>query len=408
MILSKAVWLQRLGASAVLCVALYVEVRILGLFYGTVSFTLTKFVLAPATVIGVIVLMIDAHSFHTHWRVPLAVAFLGCLGAATVAQILLTPDLADAEARYAHTFLLATAGYAASWFFVGYAVQVVHVERSWWKALMLWAAIAVPVAGALNGGYLVDYYLLNKYIGADSFANHLVAGSAAYLVLLAAYSIAPVRLRVWIFSVSVPVLFALGGRSDLATYIIAILGFEWLVGIKRSKFTQLMSVLLFAVGMIAVVMPAQIWESTDVSRMLFSHGLSSDSSVDARVMLLDTGIRDFPEQALFGDITRLAERHGSYGTYIHNVFSAWQFFGVIVFLLIIFMFVMNIRRVIRVAKRGGNVADVFGVLLFLSAALGALLSKSITDVLIWFSLGFWSANDRLSKLDDCQSMSVGG
>lgn len=273
------------------------------------------------------------------------------------------------------------------WMLCGACVQRLRIAKSPLLAICTVAFLAVAIYSASKGELVISYSSLAETRSDNLELSHLVVGESSVFLLALAFALTPVSLRPFVSAAAIVLLFSLGGRTALFTYIIA-----WLLYLILMRS---LSRAMFYLGLAGiVVLVAVLFSGIDlndsaVGRMLLVGGVEADESVQARDALLLEGLRLLPKQFFVGNPGLLIENSGGLGTYIHNLLSSWQFFGFLPFFLflcsviIIFVYIFRIRR-----RLAGSVDD-FGVFLFLIAAVSILTAKSIIYFHFWFVIGFW-------------------
>lgn len=98
-----------------------------------------------------------------------------------------------------------------------------------------------------------------------------------------------------------------------------------------------------------------------------------------------------------GDPTFLVRKYNYTGSYIHNIFSAWQYYGFIVFVGLVFAIFYVWKYISINIKSLDGVLDEFAIRLFVFSALSLMVGKSINFGLIWLSLGYWLGCKRVSR-----------
>lgn len=386
--ISKWLW----GVTAAGFVA-YAGWRLAALFYGELSFQMSKFILAVPAFCGVLQFLLTKRKGKglTKWEVA-SILLIVTIGFSVIMQILFLPDRFDMQGRSAHAYLVTVSVYNVCWLLAGYALQSIGVvRRSNWVTFTLLGGIVIVVINALHGGWVVDYSKFDANVGSggDSYANHLVIGDSVYLLLIAAYALSSGWVRVLTFFVSMPVLFALGGRADLAIYTISTVGLEWFSGVRRSKFFHITMILALCAA-IAACLPTTVLDKAGVSRMFFANGVGHDASYEQRELFFQTGVANLFEQAPVGDVSHLVIVNGSLGSYIHNLLSVWQYNGVLVFGMVALLLILNLRRLFRLARYSNDALGSFGVLIFLSSFIGVIIAKALVYPELWVTLGYFA------------------
>lgn len=134
--------------------------------------------------------------------------------------------------------------------------------------------------------------------------------------------------------------------------------------------------------------------------MLILGGLGDENSFLLRSEFIWVGLSALPDQILFGDPTFLVSRLGSVGAYMHNILSAWQFWGGFSF---IYTLVCCLIVLIGLWRRPFLVSDAVGdfvLIAFLYGFVCVLTGKHVGFDLFWLGLGMGLA--RISSSSQCQ------
>ena len=325
-------------------------------------------------------------------RIPAAIFFLVILVLSLLAavglQYFYIKDLIDGLGRSALGITRSILLVGLCWIVCGAPIQGLKRERSIVLLICIMGFLSFSVFSNLNGGIFVSYAKLSEGRSNDSELNHLVVGEAALFLLLLAYAFAPYGWRLLTFSLSIALLFSLGGRSAFFSYFLAIGLHHYLVVPAARKWSHLIAVFAVFLASASIYLFLDLGDDA-VARMLFSQGLSEDGSVVERQAVLAGGFKALPSQILIGDPAFLIRTFRSMGTYIHNILSAWQFFGMLPFLLFVSALVWVGLHVVKNRKKMHGPIDDFGILIFLCSAISILTAKFIGFQMFWFALGFW-------------------
>ena len=294
----------------------------------------------------------------------------------------------DVFGRSSHQYTQAilTSGFA--WMICVGALQRVVRMRSLVFSLIIILFLVFFIFSNLQESLVISYKSLSENRSDGVELNHLIVGESVSLLLILAFAFSPDRWRIFFVIASVFVLFALGGRTSLFTYFIAVSLYFLL---KNSLRVFLIYAVVVASIMAVVYLNIALTNLDDsgVARMLLLDGVNADSSAVERNYILGVGASELPSQVLMGDPTFMIRRFGTLGLYIHNLLSAWQFFGLIPFL----SFCISIIWIgcyiwLRRKSLSDSISD-FGVLFFIYSVVSMLTGKSITYHSFWFVIGFW-------------------
>ena len=122
--------------------------------------------------------------------------------------------------------------------------------------------------------------------------------------------------------------------------------------------------------------------------MLLSEG--EDGSLNARGDLFIKSLEHLPKSILYGDPTYIAYEAGSMGSYIHNILSMWQFFGLLPFILILVIYARALLIMKNRMEKGDlTVMEEFACMILIYSSVSIVLSKSVVFYWMWFSAGYW-------------------
>ena len=367
---------------------------IASVFYGIGSLGMVKILLGGAATGGLFVLFFSQNLFFLKKDDAMLILLILSLFAVTLVQVLTYPNLIDEQGRGSHSYIIGSTVYNISYILLGYVfVSRGGIKHSNKLSVVLQSLILLLILNNLNGNLVVDYQSLQDNISYKEIsANHLLAGPYFYVLLIFSYSLAYGKWKIINFALSVMILFALGGRADLALFVLSVFFCELLKGISipRVLFFLLISLPFFIIifCMAYIIPSSNLAENNPlVQRMLLSGGMSSDASWSERIELLYMGLEGLKEQLAVGDVSYLIESRGGLGFYIHNILSVWQFYGFFVFVLIVCMLIQGFFRIKFLAKHTSGTMSTFLILMFLSTILGLIFAKSVTYVILWISIG---------------------
>lgn len=338
-----------------------------------------------AVFIGFFCTLIFSPPGRASLELVLLIAILISCGFSVFAQSLLQKEYFDYLGRSTHVFAQSVFYQNTLWLFSGMAVARAGYGSNNYIAWAIVGIVASLVWPNLGDGFLVSY----ADIAEEGFegVNHLLVAEMILFLSFFAYSLSSGLSRLVLILCIGALVFSSGGRFSFYFGIVSFFVYEFLYGSNKKYFYGLVGCLIVAV-LLAAFVPA--FENEAVQRMLFSGGVSDDLSYAERNEYLIGGLLALPEQIFFGDPGWLVRTHGSAGTYIHNVLSAWQFYGLIAFLLIIFFIYRLTIRLIRIKRKFVEPVEIFGALCVVYGFAGILASKFIGFSFFWFAAGFWA------------------
>jgi len=237
---------------------------------------------------------------------------------------------------------------------------------------------------------LLDYYKLKVALNNFNFSHLLIAEWVVFL-LVGSYAFAGRYFRTLIIIVAVVALFSLQGRSSTLFTATSFMLFGLLT--ERSRFLVTLALGATILGLLYYFVPIEtLVEDTNqfqLDRMLLTED-TLDDSLEDRTSILWFSISHLPTMAWFGDPTFLAEKAFTMGSYIHNLLSVWQFFGLIPLIIMVVMIFKSLRIMLRTILSGSpSVMDEAAAILLIYATISVIFSKSIVFHWIWFSVGYW-------------------
>lgn len=274
------------------------------------------------------------------------------------------------------------------WLFIGGATSQFKVGNSDIVALILCATTALAMYFATDESLTIPFAKIEELSGVEG-VSHLTLERHIVLLLIFAYAIS-LRTRIVCVAIGVIALFFMGGRTSLFVFAVAAMIMnirgDLFKNIMVTALVSLVLVVLFQFGMSQGIIDT---ESSAIREILFLDGVEEDNSFAARVELYQLSLPLLADQLWIGNFSLSAARAGGAAGYIHNILSAWQFYGIFVFLFIIFCLIYASRRMVLTLRRTDGPAEVFGAFCLVYVVLSAVLSKYVGYNLLWFVLGFW-------------------
>lgn len=370
----------------------YAVYGVCSVFYSAFPLNYRSIILVIAGVASLASIVLPRMSAKWDGKVSKAICasllLVGSLALSIFLQSIFLKDLIDSFGRSSLGYSRTIFFYGVCWFACGAVIQRLEIAESkiWSFAILIFLSTAIAVN--LDGGFIISYTTLGEGRGDGMELNHLILGESVIFLLILSFSLAPPAWRILPFVLSLPILFSLGGRGALLNYILAI-GFHLLL-ITRSRRLWPYIVLLAGFALLfGLNLFALDTNDSSISRMLLLEGVSVDGSAQTREIQFAAGFNALADQLLMGDPTFLTRTFGSMGTYMHNIFSAWQFFGFFPFAGFVFLMIWSGIYILRFRKIFDGVVSNFGVIIFLYGAFSILTTKSIGYYSFWFALGFW-------------------
>ena len=279
------------------------------------------------------------------------------------------------------------------WLLVGASVARFKAKPSNLIAVLLMSALAAAVVlGVLNseGSFTIEYWKLDIIAEDNDRLTHLTFGYLATLIYAMSYSFAT-SLRPIIFVVGFLVLFPLDSRSAFFITVTAIIIFELLAGSRKIFARLIVPVALIGVAIFTIVQLDVIdFDDPRNRRMLLAEGVDDDLSAQARSDILQESLAALPSQFFIGDPAYVVRQTGDHGLFIHNLLSAWQFFGFPAFVMFIVCLLAALRRARRtVRQKQLDPVQMMGFIILIYIIIGVVVTHFVAHKLLWFSLGFW-------------------
>jgi len=286
------------------------------------------------------------------------------------------------------------------WLLAGASMSTRGLQHSTIRAVVLLGIVLVILNNARGEDILfVDYGTILAESSLESLSHLLVAEFVVLIIFVCYASVR--RLRVVVFGFGVLALFMLTGRSSLYLTIFSVGAFEILRGGTRNLSRAALSLIALALVVIALFYAALSTDVLDedskfVQQILFTEGVEEDRSYIERQYISDNAPRYLPQQFLFGNPRLIAAHFGDIGSYLHNLLSAWQFFGFPVFACMAGLLVAACLRMKRVLNVESGPLVVFGSLLLIYTVVSVVATKFVGFRLLWISIGFWMLQPHLA------------
>ena len=275
------------------------------------------------------------------------------------------------------------------WLFAGGAAAIFNAKESSTRALIVLVLIILAFANGLDEEMMVSYSAIKETDVVEKI-SHLSMEKHVVFLLILAYCLSPKTK--WIVALTgMLILFAMGGRTSLAVFFVSVVGMN--VGRRSLKnFAMLGIVGLFLFFSLRYAIDNHIIDidSPRVNDMLFLDGIEDDSSFLARRMLFESSLQYLDDQFLYGDPTIMPQIFGTQGGYIHNILSIWQFYGFFVFICVVLILLLSLRRMVVLKTINPTPKIIFGSFFLIYVSISMILAKSANWDLLWFTLGFWT------------------
>lgn len=336
--------------------------------------------------------------FVLSWYEVLAILILAVCWGAVVYNTFNVKEVFDLDGLPALEQVRNHLAFGTIWMFVGAAVSMHSSRQSDLIAVVLMSVFCIAIIlGVQNtsGAFLIVYDNLQSAAteASDFKITHITFSYLAIILYGAAYAFAK-KLRPIVFVVGALMLFPLESRSAFFIGILAILVYEFISG-SGARLLRVLAPLVVAGIAVFLIMQADVIDFNDVryQRMLIAFGIEEDSSALGRTEILSRSWKGLPDQFFFGDATFVVKEFGDVGMFMHNLLSAWQYFGFLAFGLITLGLLVSLKRARRSSlEMEQDAIKSMGFILLIYICIGVIVSHFVAHRLLWFSLGFWLFN----------------
>ncbi|WDE16079.1 hypothetical protein KMZ14_00375 [Acinetobacter schindleri] len=307
-------------------------------------------------------------------------------------QNIFLDNLFDYSGRNSHQYVWTISLLALSWVFAGAVIGCIRNVTIFFKCVTyaFFFIFAICLIYALNGGWFIDYQFLTNLRNDDIKIHHLSLTEPLMLIFFMVLAFLYNTKIKWIVVFAILFfMFALGGRVAFLCYILAILIYEFL----SSKVYNYLPKLLF-IGVVGIYiflsLSTDLNDNFEFNKLFLSDGIENDESFKGRMQFF----KDFGEGALtqvvIGNPNFFIIRHNDLGTYAHNILSLFQFYGLILFIIILFSLLFIVKKIyILRLYLSDDVLIKFGILFFIYTFFSVLIGKAVLFSSLWFILGFW-------------------
>lgn len=326
----------------------------------------------------------------------IAIALIALLGLVVLMQNIFHEPYISSDGVEVVSTITTLTQVAVLWFLIGGVCSNFDFKPSDLVALLIAFFIALCMYLATDENLTIPFQMIQAEAGVNS-VSHLILEKHVILLLVFAFSMS-VRFKYVCVVLGLCSLFFMGGRTSLFVFMMV----STLLLIKGNTVTGVFVIAIFAI--VAAVMfqyGVEVGfidlEAKAVREILFLEGVEEDSSFQGRVNLYKTSMPLLADQVWIGNYSLTVDRAGYFSGYIHNLLSAWQFYGLFVFLAIVCCLSYCVRRMVYALKYSGNPSDIFGGFLLVYVILSVVLAKYAAWHLLWFTLGFWLLRAPLIK-----------
>lgn len=304
-------------------------------------------------------------------------------------QFILYDNLTDENGRNTFDFMLAISLLAISWFLMGGVFSRLEISNNYYKiyTLIIISFLGILMFGSLNGIF-VDYYYLTSIRMDDIKIHHLSLTEPLTYILFLFLALGYTSKLKWIYIfITIFTFLSLGGRTAFFCLILTIFLYELFLSnifIFKIKIIFFMLMSIFSLSFL------NLENNIFFDKIFFKDGLSSDASFKGRLEFLLEFFEGFIGQVAIGNPNFFIYKHNDFGTYTHNILSIFQFYGLGLFILIIFTIFYIVKNILNYKIiYSKNLLDIFGSLMLIYVILSMLVGKSVLFGPFWFILGFF-------------------
>lgn len=274
------------------------------------------------------------------------------------------------------------------WFFVGAGCARFQFEDSAVVALVVAVMVVAAMVFAIDETLTIPYRLIKEEAGVEG-VSHLKLERPVILLLVFAYAMSS-KTRPITILLGCIAFFFMGGRTALFTFALTSFLMTFKGNLLRNTIvtglTAISCVTLFWYSIFAGFIDP---EAKAIREILFLDGIEEDGSYQARMTFLTESMPFLADQFWIGNFGLVSEKQGGTSGYVHNILSAWQFYGFFIFLLLLLCLWYSLRKMVYAMKRTDRPADLFGAFLLIYVLISVLVSKYVGWTLLWFVLGYW-------------------
>jgi hypothetical protein len=305
---------------------------------------------------------------------------------ACLIQILTTQDLVDRNGRSSHTYILLESFLNLPWLIIGSKLPNSNYRTKNYIGIIFISVLLFLIIKNTDSAYIIDYTQLNKDSAPGTESTHLPLGSWGALLVIFSYTIVSRKIKYLALPTSLFIFYSMGGRGSLACFAASVIIYEAIFK-NDAKLLIFMATISSAAILYLISSAEIINSSTLLNRMIFSSGLDEDGSLIERVDQFDRGLTLLLDQALYGNTSLIVQEFGTVGAYMHNILSAWQFFGAPVFFIITLLLISISLKLHKNRLQLTTPAQNFCLMLFIYSLTCVLTTKFVFFPLLWISVG---------------------
>jgi len=272
-----------------------------------------------------------------------------------------------------------------SFVYLGLGVTIALPEKHSHRKGSLLGAVLLCAILFWSGVGFIDYQVLSQNL--SRHIDHLSLGDPAIILIFLLVACARQFQKYVVACVGLLAIFFIQSRT---VFFIGFVVIAWRLMLMAPRLGMRWGFLLVFILSMAYLLGGA--EDEKVSRMLFASEEMQAGSFFKRLEQFDIGVSSLSDQMAIGNINFPIEQFGSLGSYMHNILSYWQQYGVFVFLSFLAIVYLMIRRVHRDYKYLQVCASSSAearVMIAAYAILAVLFSRSYTFYWMWFAVGLY-------------------
>jgi len=203
--------------------------------------------------------------------------------------------------------------------------------------------------------------------------------------------------------------FFIGSR---AAFFFLFVGFTVYFHIEMKN--KLLLAFMVTVFFIVIILFILIDDISLLDNRMLSLLLLEDASLDARSEIFRNSMESFKTHWFQGKFAAPVLDFNNFGSYIHNFLSLWHQFGLIPFLISVYLFIVLVRDVLMSVSSNLNkdprlgTSVIFLTILSIFLLLEIILARSYAYPYIWLCIGFLASlrSELYSKVKNLKSKQV--
>jgi len=283
------------------------------------------------------------------------------------------------------------------WFVLGAIFSVSTGPRlpARWLTITSACVAVFLIYGSSEGGR-INYSQLREANEIAVLSHLWITESAIVLFFLAYVQIKTAWLRIVFFGAIMSALFLVGGRSSFIFAAVALIAYEVLASKATAKSMLLKFLAVFGVFVGLVVFASTQVDEHVIARLLLTHGVQADGSWIERQNAVAVGVPLLWDQLFFGGPHFYVSALGNLGWYIHDIRSAWQFFGFPFFVGSCALYALAIKSFwVHRERIKWDESYGFSALFLIFVTLAMLNTVFVGSPWFWFAMGLWFGKTQL-------------